>query len=157
MTDATFTEQVLMLAGVVVIVALVSFLAAMWWTSGRYEQLLDDAERDGLRRAQGAWRDGRAGLRLELAASVARHPARGTEPVEVTAARVEAEDQALAIANSGATGEGWVHLAFDEIDCEPSTVSMPHIGDMSVTEWTRAQAEELTRWLAANGIPDAAA
>jgi hypothetical protein len=142
--DATFTEQVLMLAGVVVIVALVSFLAAMWWTSGRYEQLLDDADRDGLRRAQGAWRDGRAGLRLELAAAA-------------EAGRVEEEDQALAIANSGATGEGWVHLAFDEIDCEPSTVSMPHIGDMSVTEWTRAQAEELTRWLAANGIPDAAA
>ena len=144
MTDATFTEHVLMLAGVVVIVALVSFLAAMWWTSGRYEQLLDDADRDGLRRAQDAWRDGRAGLRLELAAAA-------------EAGRVEAEDQALAIANSGATGEGWVHLAFDEIDCEPSTVSMPHIGDMSVTEWTRAQAEELTRWLAANGIPDAAA
>jgi hypothetical protein len=142
--DATFTEHVLMLAGVVVIVALVSFLAAMWWTSGRYEQLLDDAERDGLRRAQDAWRDGRAGLRLELAAAAG-------------AVRVEEEDQALAIANSGATDEGWLVLNFDEIGCEPATVSVPHIGDMSVTEWTRAQAEELTRWLAANGIPDAAA
>jgi hypothetical protein len=122
--------QVVITAGIIVVVAVVSWCAAAWWCAGRYEEIVSDLEdeRDELTRRSHQLAEDLCGAETAaLGAAVIRWPGRH---LALVAPEVAHEEDLMFAAHADLA----LKVASD--------------GDMSVTAWTAAQAADMDAFIA---------
>jgi hypothetical protein len=144
MMGATFTEQVIVVAGLVIGVALVAFVIGIWYGAGRNAELIGQLEDElSTRRAYGV-------MPQEIAHEAVTQ--------RTDAERLAEEDQALTIANEDRLGQAWLYTggrAGWEREpwpaVEPATIAMPAPDLCTDTAWTRAMVAEMDEFVASLG------
>jgi hypothetical protein len=143
MMGATFTEQVIVVAGLVIGVALIAFVIGIWYGAGRNSELIEQLEDElSSRRAYGV-------MPQEIAHEAVTQRVdgdgaalyRGLLDAEQ---RLAEEDQAIAIANSGWIPQSWPAV-------EPATITLPAPDTRTDTAWTRAMVAEMDEFVASLG------
>ena len=152
MMGATFTEQVIVLAAVVIGIALIAFVIGIWYGVSRNDELATQLEEElGRRRAFGP-------MPPEIAHEACTQ--------RLGAERVAEEDEALTIANGDPFGPqaylahprgcGCWDCGADRIEqyretwpaVEPATITLPEPDPCTDTAWTRAMVAQMDEFVA---------